>query len=71
MGWIGAIFLVIGRHLIAINKRTGPGLAFTFVGDFFCLIAGYQTSQYSWAFIAVVMAIYDIVGWFKWKREGA
>lgn len=70
MGWIGAIFLIIGRHLIAIRQKTGPGLAFTFIGDFFCVLAGFQTGQYSWAFIAITMAIYDIVGWLKWSKRG-
>lgn len=66
MGWIGTVFLVLGRYYI--GEMENIGLFFSFIGDSLWMIVSFRKRMVSLAFTGGLMALLDLVGWFTWIK---
>lgn len=64
MGWVGTVFLVLGRYYI--GEMENIGLLFSFIGDFLWMTVGFRKRMISLAFTGGLMAVLDLIGWFLW-----
>lgn len=70
MGWVGTVFLLLGRYFIGEGKSVG--LFLSFVGDTLWMIVGLQTGGTTGSAIAFtggVMALLDLVGWCRQRSN--
>jgi hypothetical protein len=66
MGWIGNALTIIGIWQTGHKKRSG--FLITAVGCLCWLIVGFQTQKPDLIFIEVVLTIFLVCNWHKWRK---
>lgn len=64
MGWVANIFFILATWLSG-NKNRSAFIA-GFLGSCLYLFRGYDQRMYDLIFISFVMAILNVINWFKW-----